>query len=85
VATPFGRRAILPVGPKVAENIVVTSIGHAFGPIPPAAPGPKRYFVQDFLLDQSQSTGGGAAMQDPVQFDLSAAYGYRFSITAPPG
>jgi hypothetical protein len=85
VKTPFGRRAIVPLGPKIIENLVVTSIGHAFGQIPPVVPGPKLYFVQDFLVDQSQSTGGGAMMQDPLQFDLSAAYGYRYNVTAPSG
>jgi hypothetical protein len=53
--------------------------------IPQIDPGPKHYIAQDFLVDQSQSTGGGAMMQDPTQFDLSAAYGYRYSVNAPPG
>lgn len=75
----------MPVGPKIVENIVVTSLGHAFGPVPTDGPGPKRYFVQDFLVDQSQSTGGGAVLQSPLQFDLSASYGYRYSVTAPSG
>jgi hypothetical protein len=85
VITPFGRRTPVPVGPKITETLVVTSIGHTFGLIAPIDPGPKHYIVQDFLVDQSQSTGGGAMMQNPIQFDLSAAYGYRYSVNAPPG
>jgi hypothetical protein len=85
VTTPFGRRAILPVGPKITEELIVTSLGHAFVESPPDPPRPKQYIVQDFLADQSQSTGGGAKMQDLIQFDLSAAYGYRYSLTAPSG
>lgn len=83
--TPFGRRSPVPVGPKITETLIVTSIGHTFGSIAPIGHGPTYYFAQDFLVDQSQSTGGGALMQDPMQFDPSAAYGYRYRVNAPSG
>jgi hypothetical protein len=85
VITPFGRRSPVPVGPKITETLLVTSIGHTFGSVPSIEPGPRQYFVQDFLVDQSQTTGGGAMMQNPLQFDLSVAYGYRYSVNAPAG
>jgi len=71
----------------VIENITVPSIGHAFGQIPGfLLPGsPALYVVLDFLIDQSQSTGGGAALSDPIQFDLTQGSGFKYIISAAGG
>lgn len=74
----------MPVG-LLTEDLYVCCIGHAFGQIPPETqpPGAKPvYFVTDFLVDQSQSTGGGAKMTDPIQFDLTRSSGYTFQLLA---
>jgi hypothetical protein len=72
----------VPVEPILGEDLYVCCIGHAFGQIPPEPGIPPRFFVTDFLVDQSQSTGGGARMADPIQFDLTQSSGYSFNILA---
>lgn len=88
VGRPWGNRLPFPwpIGPILTEHIKVDSIGHAFGQVPPMVPSqPPVYFVQDFLVDQSQSTGGGSLLADPIQFDLTHSLGYRFHIVASSG
>jgi hypothetical protein len=43
------------------------------------------YFVHDFLVDQSQSTDGGSALVDPIQFSLDNNASYRYVLQAPAG
>ena len=76
VGAPFNKRLPhpSPKGPILSEDIFVCCIGHAFGEVPPTMlpPGAQPiYFVTDFLIDQSQSTGGGSFLADPIQFDLT--------------
>jgi len=79
---PIGGRP-LPVLPILSEEIYVCCIGHAFGQVPSIIPGaPPVYFVHDFLVDQSQSTGGGASLVDPIQFDLTQSAGYMYQISS---
>jgi len=90
VGPPWTRRlpGPVPVAPILTESIYVCSIGHAFGQFPTELlpPGSEPvYFVSDFLVDQSQSTGGGAFLADPIQFDLTKTTGYMFSILAASG
>jgi hypothetical protein len=90
VSPPWIRRlpGPVPLAPILTESIYVCSIGHAFGQFPTELlpPGSEPvYFVSDFLVDQSQSTGGGAFLADPIQFDLTQSTGYMFSILAPSG
>jgi hypothetical protein len=66
----------------LTEDLQVCCVGHSFGPKPDGLGGPAAYYVQDFLVDQSQSTGGGAFMADPIQFDLTRSTGYRYRISA---
>jgi hypothetical protein len=67
----------------LSEDLYVCCTGHAFGVVPPDDPGdPPIYFVHDILVDQSQSTGGGAFMADPIQFDLTRSTGYIYRISA---
>jgi hypothetical protein len=68
----------------LSEELYVCCIGHAFGQAPPSLELGEDpvYFVQDFLVDQSQSTGGGSFMADPIQFDLTLSAGYVFRILA---
>jgi hypothetical protein len=83
---PWIRKLPIPVpAGLLTEDLYVCCIGHAFGQIPPETlpPGTQPvYFVTDFLVDQSQSTGGGAKMIDPIQFDLTRSSGYMFQILA---
>lgn len=84
VRAPLGTRVQgpLPLGPILSEDIYVCCIGHAFGIVPNEG-GPLReavYFVQDFLVDQSQSTGCGSFLTDPIQFDLTQSRGYMYQI-----
>jgi hypothetical protein len=71
----------------ITENINVCNIGHAFGKNPGVFNNAhqQQYFLQDFIVDQSQSTGGGAAMADPTSFDLSSARAYQFWVANPCG
>ena len=71
-----------PPGVILRENIEVSSIGHAFGEVPELPPdGPPTYFVHDFLVDQSQSTGGGSALADPIKFDLTTGTAYQYHLS----
>src|SRR5215470_2311407 len=65
--------------PMLSEDIYVCCIGHAFGQLPDVRTAPV-YVVHDFLVDQSQSTGGGAFLADPIQFDLNLSPGYAYRI-----
>lgn len=80
--TRLGPSPFTPAYPLQSEDITVHTIGHAFGKVPPAVePGGKTvYFVNDFLIDQSQSTGGGSFLADPIHFDLTKRSGYRYQI-----
>lgn len=63
IAKVWGKRFPIPFLPPIlTENITVCSVGHGFGQVtmPPGESQQPIYFVQDFLLDQSQSTGGGS-------------------------
>lgn len=66
--------------PTLSEDLYVCCIGHAFGQLPPFLRG--GYFVHDFLVDQSQSTGGGSFLSDPIQFDLTQSRGYMYRISS---
>lgn len=83
----WGHITPLPLsGPTLTENLSVYGLGHVFGEVPLEDPSrPPMYFVSDFLVDQSQSTGGGAFMESPIQFDLTLSQGYAYQIAAPSG
>lgn len=79
----WGNILPLPSGPILSENLYICCLGHAFGQVPPTeSEGEPLYFVSDFLVDQSQSTGGGAFMVDPIQFDLTLSQGYVYQVMA---
>src|SRR5713101_2379191 len=78
----WGNAYQLPIVPILTEEINVCCVGHVFGKLPVLPGQSGGHFVQDFLVDQSQSTGGGARMVDPVQFDLTQSPGYVFRIQA---
>jgi hypothetical protein len=87
VTKPWGKTFPIPKPPSspvLAEDIKISSIGHAFGQLPTELSHgrPPLYFVHDFLLDQSQSTGGGSALVDPLQFDLNNSAGYKYILQA---
>ena len=84
VKSQWGRRFPfpVPVGPILSEDIYVCCIGHAFGQVPPEPGADPAYFVNDFLVDQSESTGGGSFLADPIQFDLTQSTGYMYRILA---
>jgi hypothetical protein len=74
-----------PLIPILSEDIYVCCVGHSFSRLPNDVlpiDSPPIYIVEDFLVDQSQSTGGGALLADPLQFDLAQSSGYRFRIFA---
>ena len=78
VARPWGTKFILL--PPLTEAITISTIGHAFGQTPDGD-----FYVHDFLIDQTQSTGGGSALVDPIQFDLTTGGSYRFHLTCQEG
>ena len=91
LSPPWNRRVPPGLTPQIAvlgEDITVASVGHAFVQVPASLLDPESkptYLVTDFLVDQSQSTGGGGAQQDPVQMDLTQSPGYNFNVLAPAG
>ena len=69
----------------ISEEFDVCCTGHNFFALPndvllPREPA--RYVVQDYLLDQSHLTGGGAAMVERTQADFTASTGYSFQLRA---
>src|SRR6516162_5565746 len=82
VQTRWGNRIPIPLltEPILSEDIYVCCIGHAFGQAPTDPGQPPAYFVNDFLVDQSQSTGCGSFMMDPIQFDLTKSKGYMYRV-----
>jgi hypothetical protein len=83
----WGKRFPIPIHPFpriLSEEITVSTIGHAFGELPPEFSPTQSplYFVQDFLVDQSQSTGGGSALTDPLLLDLNNIRGYTYFLQA---
>jgi hypothetical protein len=83
ISKVWGKRFPIPLlSPILKEDITICSVGHAFGQVEPTEPQPATYFVHDFLLDQSQSTGGGSALIDPIQFDLTNSAGYEYMLQA---
>jgi hypothetical protein len=72
-----------PVVRPFVEQITVSSIGHAFGPVRNDVHQAPLHFVSDFLIDQSQSTGGGSALPGTIHLDLDKWSGYRYVITPP--
>jgi len=67
--------------PSIVENIFFTTVGHTFGPLSPPIPGtPERYIVQDFLLDQTGTSGCDGKMDNLKSFDLTATTHYRVNV-----
>src|SRR6187551_2621219 len=65
------------------ENIKIATIGHLFTEIPTKLlmPGePKKYVVQDFLLDQTGFSGCSARMRLPFNANLNLYTGYRIML-----
>jgi hypothetical protein len=89
---PWGKVRVIPRPPRwpiprpiqiITEHIDVCTIGHAFTEIPPEVlfGSSPVYIVSDFLIDQSQSTGGGSALVDPIEFDLTTGHMYVYRLT----
>jgi hypothetical protein len=67
--------------PSIVENVFFTNVGHTFGPLSPVIPGtPQRYIVQDFLLDQTGTSGADGKMDNLKSFDLTTSTAYRFNV-----
>ena len=67
--------------PIIVENVFFTKVGHTFRQGPPPNPGERqRYFVQDFLLDQTGASGADGKMSNLKYFDLTTTTTYRFNI-----
>jgi hypothetical protein len=66
--------------PSISEEFDICCVGHNFFKIP--QPLGEGYVVQDYLLDQTQLTHGGAHMVDPLQLDLTQSSGYAFHLRA---
>jgi len=82
--------------PSIVENVFFSAVGHTYGPVAPSVPGaPQRYIVQDFLLDQTGTSGSDGKMDNLKSFDLTTTTRYRINVfpkdrakrikVAPPG
>lgn len=70
--------------PSIIETVLFSRVGHTFKLLPPLLfpfpPAVKRYAVQDFLLDQTGTSGADGRMSSTKQFDLTTATRYRFNV-----
>ena len=76
----FQNPLLLPPAYKI-EFIKLRRVGHTFTQLPHLNPNlPKRYIVQDFILDQTGTSGGLCKMVDLISLNFNDYNGYRFSI-----
>jgi hypothetical protein len=64
-------------------DIIVSNLGHVFNRLLPRPLVPLPY-IADYLIDQSQSTGGGATLQSAT-IDWSTNRQFVLTVSAPPG
>src|SRR5687768_18449931 len=65
--------------PAIVETVFFSRVGHTFKKLPPFG-GPTLYAVQDFLLDQTGTSGADGAMASSKAFDLTTAVSYRVNV-----
>jgi hypothetical protein len=65
--------------PAIVETVFFSRVGHTFKKIPQVG-GPTLYAVQDFLLDQTGTSGADGAMSASKAFDLTTAVSYRVNV-----
>jgi len=70
---------ILAPPPLIVETVYFSRIGHTFKKFVPPF-GPTMYAVQDFLLDQTGTSGADGKMSATKSFDLTTAVSYRFNV-----
>lgn len=75
--------SLLAAPAEIIETIYFSRVGHTFKQVtgPPFPPGsPPRYLVQDFLLDQTGTSGADGKMRATKSFDLTTAVSYQFYV-----
>jgi hypothetical protein len=81
VQRPWGVKRVPGSVPQNQEEICVRHIGHTWGKSPGLPGDPIRYFVQDFLIDQSGLSGPQVAkLAETVQFDLTLKTNYKYLV-----
>lgn len=81
VHRPWGVKKMPGFGAQNQEEVCARHIGHTWGKLPGLPGDPIKYFVQDFLLDQSGKAGPQVAkLAETAQFDLTLKTSYKYLV-----